>query len=183
MNSFNFTEHNNLMNRCQEHINRGKIAAVTINDVNLICYENGDIYRRFKNIGYKLIENKVNDGNGYNQVNCNGKMILRHRIISHAFLNLDIGDFKQHIDHIDHNRINNSINNLRIVTPQQNQFNQEKALGYTWNNQNKKYQAQIVLNKKLINLGLYDTKKKKKPDKLILMESLYIIELFKIYFN
>ena len=127
MNSFNFTEHNNLMNRCQEHINRGKIAAVNINDVNLICYENGDIYRYFKTFGWRLIENSVNATDGYSVVRCNDRMFKRHRIICCAFLNLDIYDLKRQVDHINGIRNDNSINNLRIVSHQQNQWNHTKA--------------------------------------------------------
>ena len=156
MNSFNFTEHNNLMNRCQEHINRGKIAAVNINDANLICYEDGDIYK-YKFNDWVLIENKANAGKGYNQISCNGKHIYRHRIIARAFLNLDIEDTKQQIDHIDSNRINNNINNLRIVNNQQNHFNRTSAKGYSWNKRDKKYYAYIMLNNKNIYLGYFNT--------------------------
>ena len=157
MNSFNFTEHNNLMNRCQERINRGKIAAVTINDVNLICYENGDLYRHFKNGDWRLVENIENNGNGYNRVNCNRKMIQRHRIICHAFLNLNINDRKQQIDHVDGNRINNNIKKLRIVNHQQNHFNITNAKGYYWIKARKKYRAKITLNNKTIHLGYFKT--------------------------
>ena len=84
-------------------------------------------------------------------------MIQRHRIMGYAFLNLDIENSKLEIDHIDGNRINNHISNLRIVSKQQNQFNRTKAKGFHFNKRIKKYQAYIGVNSKMILLGLYTT--------------------------
>ena len=75
--------------------------------------------------------------------------------MGYCFLGLDIDDTTQQIDHIDRNRINNHINNLRIVTPQQNCFNRN-AKGYYLDKHNK-YVAQIKLNRKIKHLGYYDT--------------------------
>jgi hypothetical protein len=46
-----------------------------------------------------------------------------HRILGKAFLGLNIEDKKQMIDHIDGNGLNNSFENLRIVTNQENAKN------------------------------------------------------------
>ena len=157
MNSFNFTENNNLMNRVDELINRGQIRCVTINGTNLIVYANGDIYRHFKGGDWRLTKRKIHVGEVYNRISCNGKKIRSHRIIGHAFLNLDINDPKKHIDHINGNTNDNSINNLRVVNHQQNQWNRTKAKGYYFNKNIEKYQAQIYLNNKNIHLGLFNT--------------------------
>lgn len=61
------------------------------------------------------------------------------------------------IDHIDGNRTNNKITNLRDVTQQQNQWNQTKAKGYYWDKQKGKYTAQITLDNKRIYLGAFPT--------------------------
>jgi AP2 domain./HNH endonuclease. len=47
------------------------------------------------------------------------------------------------IDHINGKRDDNRIENLRIVTPQENQFNRLNAKGYHWNKHNQKYLSSI----------------------------------------
>ena len=59
-------------------------------------------------------------------------------------------------DHRDGLRANNSRNNLREVTQQQNQHNQTRARGYYWNKARNKWQAYIKVNGKKIHLGYYD---------------------------
>ena len=70
------------------------------------------------------------------------------------------------IDHIDGNRVNNAIANLRIATNQQNSQNKRqtsptkvscKLLGVTWNIDRQCWQAQIGHNGKNYYLGLYKT--------------------------
>ena len=77
-----------------------------------------------------------------------------------SFLRLvqQFDDVKQFIDHIDMNKINNNLSNLRIVNNQQNSFN-TNAKGYTWRQKVNKYQANIRINNKLIHLGLFTTEK------------------------
>lgn len=62
---------------------------------------------------------------------------------------------KNKIDHIDCDRSNNRINNLRDVTNQQNNFNNSKAKGYVWHSIAKKFQAKITVGGKIIYLGLF----------------------------
>ena len=97
----------------------------------------------------QLVKNTDNDGKGYNQINCNRIQYFRHRIIAYAYLGLDIDNPKLMIDHINHDKLNNCVDNLRLVSNQQNQFN-KNAKGYCLHKSSQKYQASIKLNGKNI---------------------------------
>jgi hypothetical protein len=100
--------------------------------------------------------------NGYIKCNIsiykNGKLVKVYYLAGHHFAwfwvngNVDINE----IDHINRNRADNRISNLRNITPQVNQWNRN-GKGYYFNKAQKKYQAQIRLNGKAIHLGCYDT--------------------------
>ena len=83
------------------------------------------------------------------------KSYLIHRIIAFAFLELDIENTKQVINHQDIDKSNNVVSNLRIVTNQQNLFN-TNAKGYCWNKQRNKWQSSIRGDGKQIHLGLFE---------------------------
>lgn len=63
---------------------------------------------------------------------------------------------KMQIDHINGNRLDNRKENLRLVTNQENQWNQTKAKGYHFHPVAKKWLAQIGVNRQIIDLGLFD---------------------------
>ncbi len=97
---------------------------------------------------------------GYLRIQINGKGYKAHRL---AWLYM-YGDWpKYHIDHIDHDRANNRISNLRDVTVAENIQNQIKAnsssktnlLGVTYRKRDKLYEARIVVNRKRIYIGLF----------------------------
>jgi len=77
----------------------------------------------------------------------------------HSLLGTYFLDCPSHlsIDHINGDRANNALSNLRVVTHQQNHFNRTTAKGYTWDKQSDKWKAQICLNGKNNYLGLYNT--------------------------
>ena len=81
------------------------------------------------------------------------KTVKVHRLIAQAYLS----DFCKEldVDHIDRDRLNNNLSNLRMVTTQQNMFN-TKAKGYYWNKRDQKWLAQIKLDGKKHHLGLFD---------------------------
>jgi len=56
------------------------------------------------------------------------------------------------IDHINNNSLDNRIENLRILTQQENTFN-TNAKGYYWNKEKNKWQAQICINRNNKFLG------------------------------
>lgn len=64
---------------------------------------------------------------GYLMFNvCNGgkrKTIMYHQLIVKLFIDPNYDSKTQQIDHIDHNRTNNSIENLKVVSAGQNQIN------------------------------------------------------------
>jgi hypothetical protein len=128
---------------------------IIINGVSLLVERSGTIHRYLKNGDLKLIPNTANHSKGYSQIFCNGKMVLRHRIIASVFLGLDIDNPTIFIDHINHDKINNCVDNLRLVSNQQNQFN-TNAKGYSWHKSSQKYRAKIRLNGKDIHLGYYN---------------------------
>ena len=94
------------------------------------------------------------DSSGYLQVKL-GKPVLVHRIIWFMFNN----DLPDQIDHIDRNRMNNRIENLRASNNMKNQHNSSVRKDNKTGcpgvnvNTNGKYQARISVNGKRINLG------------------------------
>ena len=58
------------------------------------------------------------------------------------------------IDHINRNSLDNRIENLRVLTHQQNQFN-TAAKGYTWIKTHNNWRVEIMLNGKKINVGCF----------------------------
>lgn len=120
-----------------------------------IKYEDGKLYS-FYNNKWRDLKGSIDEG--YKRVQINGKTYYYHRVIYYLHnpeWNIYDNSKKNQIDHIDRNKLNNNIENLRVVTHQQNQFNKD-AKGYSWHKRDKKYQASIGLNGKVIHLGCYD---------------------------
>jgi hypothetical protein len=99
----------------------------------------------------------VHTRRGYIEHSCKSarKLLLLHRFV----YELAYGPIPEglQIDHIDGNRSNNFLSNLRLVTHQQNQWNRTAAKGYYWNKQHKKWMARISLNGKEKFLGYFDS--------------------------
>ena len=117
--------------------------------------DSGNIYS-YKWGKCKMLKPAVNS-RGYYLVflskNGNEKCFKVHRIVAQAFLS----DYKEYlqVDHIDRNRLNNNISNLRMATHQENMFNRN-VKGYTWRKDIKKFQAYINVNHKRKHLGHFD---------------------------
>ena len=131
---------------------------VEINRQMFRCYRNGDVFRLSKTGAYRLVNNCKNNSYGYNMIRCGGKMIFRHRIILYAFTEFDIYNPKKEVDHLDGNKLNNSLENLTEKTHQGNMHNKIHSKGYTFNKKQQKWQAQIKLNNNHIHLGCYNTR-------------------------
>jgi len=95
---------------------------------------------------------------GYKQVRINGKDYLIHRLIFMYFN----GKFPKYVDHIDNDRLNNRIENLRECSNQQNSFNSKIGKnntsgikGVSWSKNRNKWEAKIQVNRKTIHLGRF----------------------------
>ncbi len=116
---------------------------------------NNLVYSHFSNKYLKPILNKIN---GYYQINFNkngkSQTIRLHRLI----YEYNIGEIPTRycIDHIDGNRQNNHIDNLRLATISQNTCNQKKRKDNNTGFKNIKlrknntYQVRIQKNKKYV---------------------------------
>lgn len=121
--------------------------------------ESGILLRKFKSGKLKPCGHKPTHSVGYGQVNIGEKMHLTHRIIWLWYY----GSWPQNeIDHIDRDRMNNRIGNLKSVTRAENNHNKGLSSnnssgfpGVGWSKRDKKYYAQIWINSKKIHLGYF----------------------------
>lgn len=102
------------------------------------------------------------DSYGYTRIRVNGMKFMAHRL---AWLYTH-GVMPTHeIDHINGNRADNWITNLRDVSPSTNLQNQAKPhkgntsgfLGVSWSKSKKRWRAQIFANGRNEYLGSFDT--------------------------
>jgi len=126
-----------------------------IGTTNIVCYDNGLILRFNKQHKKWTVCKGTFIKSKYLNMEIDRKQYYCHRIVAYAFGILAL-DSSLQIDHIDRNRINNSISNFRVVTQQQNNFNQGSK-GYSWHGRLNKWQSRISLNRKSIHLGYFDT--------------------------
>ena len=137
------------------------MRLITLNGVKLIVYQNGMILRYSEKNGNKITKgwNVLNHHilNSYKEVRFNKKHFKLHRILAYSFLSLDYDDKSCVVDHIDQNKQNNTLDNLRIISQQENGFN-TKSKGYSWDKNAQKFSAQIHLNGIKIRLGMFETK-------------------------
>jgi len=103
---------------------------------------------------------RLKKSNGYQEVTINKKKHYAHRIIFMMFN----GYWPEQIDHIDGNRSNNLISNLREATNAQNNRNTKLRVNNTtgfkgiyFHKQNKNFVARITVDYKEIHLGCYKT--------------------------
>jgi len=83
-----------------------------------------------------------------------------HQLVAIAFLNHTPCGTETVIDHINHIRIDNRVENLRLVTHRFDSSHLKKKgtsqyTGVSWHKGNKKWQSQIVINGKLKYLGSF----------------------------
>lgn len=118
----------------------------------------------FKNKGYtydpetgiiinnfgELINNK--SSHGYIRVRYNKIHTYAHQFAWYMYYN----EIPKLIDHINRDKTDNKISNLRKSTKQQNSFN-NNAKGYYYNKKSKKYESSIGYNYKKIHLGYFNT--------------------------
>lgn len=96
--------------------------------------------------------------NGYLSMCLRDENKIAHYLYCHQFayyisFNLTVNC----IDHINQNKIDNRIENLRSVTKSQNAMNIKNVKGYSYCNREKKYIAMIMVNYKTKQLGSFDS--------------------------
>lgn len=118
---------------------------------------NGELYRVTKTGNEKLLHSP-NDKDKYHRVRYKHKLIKVHRIVYSLYYNTEI-DNNLVIDHINGNKSDNRIENLRAITHRENLQNsykhregRHKGIDQMKNN---KYRARIHYNGKTYTLGIY----------------------------
>lgn len=117
--------------------------------------ETGEVISHKNNIintnhieGYKVISFKIKNKS--------------YRLMQHQFgWYFMYGECVEVLDHINRKKDDNRISNLRNITHQQNLFN-TKSKGYYLNRNNNKWHSQIMINRKKIHLGFFNTEEEAK---------------------
>ncbi len=110
---------------------------------------------------WTVVDNKNNNSDGYCQVGFNGTKVLYHVIIWILSTGKDIPQGME-IDHINGNKLDNRIDNIRLVTKRGNQQNRKKhragrLVGASYRKGHNDWQSFIGINKNNIFLGYYKT--------------------------
>ena len=105
------------------------------------------------------IQLSIDKKSGYKKykLKLNKKHYILSRVVYKAYNpDWDISDtgYNNLIDHINNNSLDNRIENLRILTKKQNQWN-TNAKGYTWHKYNKKWSAQLMVSGKYKFIGYF----------------------------
>jgi hypothetical protein len=123
----------------------------------LFEYKDGDLIWKTKKFKGKIAGSLK--PTGYKVIEIGGKNIMAHRLVW-AMHN---GNFEGYIDHIDGNRSNNCIKNLRVVNRVQNQWNRKIShnnklgiKGIRLRKDSNKYEARISINGSRLVLGSFD---------------------------
>jgi len=129
----------------------------------LVVFSTGDLFT-FGKKGFK--ERKswvVTSGHMQTRGLHHKHVMMTHRIIMEAHLGRELRD-DEFINHIDHNPLNNCIDNLEIVTRAQNKQwsrpNKTNVTGYkgvSWKKRQNKWESQIGVDGRKIHLGHFDT--------------------------
>lgn len=127
----------------------------------VIVSENGKVYRELKD-RCRLIKGTLRS-NGYLQLTIKNKTIKVHRLVIEAFK----GKSDLTVDHIDGNKLNNSLDNLQYLTREENLI---KSIAIPIYYDNVKYRSTNELARKLnvskntikYNLNKYGSYKGKK---------------------
>lgn len=125
------------------------------------------VYRR-RNGNYKnkeMIMNPSLNAHGYLITGLTKNKKIKtykiHSIIAITFLNHIMAQNELVIDHIDNNKLNNSLSNLQLITNRENLSKDKKNktskyTGVHWHKGNKKWQSSIRIKNKRIYLGVFD---------------------------
>lgn len=120
-------------------------------------YEGGHLYW----LSGKGLAGGLNKGDGYWRVGLQGRRYKNHRIIWEMHNGPIPKGFQ--IDHQNHDRADNRLENLRLVTSQGNNKNRglpsnnkSGAIGVSWCKQRNKWRARVHLSGKSILVGYFE---------------------------
>ena len=134
---------------------------------NIKGFENYEVsnFGRIRNIKTgRVLKPKINK-QGYYQISLSSDGIQYTKYVHHLVgtMFMPNPENKKIIGHIDNNRLNNNIENLRMVSHQENCMtrklssrNTSNYKGISYDNQRKKWKAAIQINGKEYNLGRFD---------------------------
>ena len=106
-----------------------------------------------KVFGVRGKEIRTKDTKGYSLINIRPFNLKSHHFAWYMIYgNVDFNE----LDHINRNRSDNRICNLRITNHSKNQFNRNNTKGYSWHKRDKKWRSSIRVNNKQIWLGSFD---------------------------
>lgn len=121
-----------------------------------VVYQNNALYWKNPTSNRVKVGDKVGSKqpNGYLGTTINKQFWYIHQLV-YLYHNPEGYSNNFVIDHIDNNRTNNSIKNLRLVSVQENNFNMSNTKGYIKHKD--KYVAKITLNKQVYQIGTFAT--------------------------
>ena len=138
---------------------------VELNNKMIRVYKNGNVHLSRTGQYSHLFTDKPSGSKNYNKttksyyirIEINYKKYYAHRIIAWVYLGLDITNTKLQIDHNNHDTEDNSVENLEVCNDSQNMQNRSNTKGYYWIKKRQKYQVGIMINKKHIFGGYFNT--------------------------
>ena len=143
----------------QDAAGKLRSATIEVNGAEVICYETGEIERSHPQTGETIRNFGGYDSGRYLIVSIRGRLVKAHRLIYSAFN----GELPQglQVDHIDGDKSNNCISNLRALTCQENsRASRRKRKGSTsqyrgvsWHKRDKCWRASIMVQGKAVHLG------------------------------
>jgi hypothetical protein len=149
-----------------EGVEMKKTIPIDVDRCNeLFEYRDGQLIRKLATRAFVKVGDSVGttSAGGYLTVRVDGKIFKVSRII-YAMHYGDPG--QKQVDHINHIRTDNRIENLRIVTVQENAHNQSKLkrntsgfTGVNWNKKAERWVVHINVDKKQAYLGSFKKKR------------------------
>jgi len=134
--------------------------SIKIKDYDYEITSNGDVFSLKRN---KFLKKNVGNS-GYEQVFLYKNKVMKvfrvHRLVAEYYLGLkDKGFEGLVVDHIDRNKKNNRVDNLRLVTQRENASQKRGSSKYTGVRLTKEgnWNSRIFYKRKRYNLGTYKT--------------------------
>ena len=119
-------------------------------------YENYQVSNLGRVKGTKILKPNVRpSGYVYAQLTINGKnkSISIHRLVMMTF----VGISKLDVDHINGDKSDNRLSNLRYVTSRENNLAKASSKGYHYCTQTGRWRSEIVIDGKRVWLGRFNT--------------------------